>query len=441
MANPEHLAKLKEGVEAWNKWREENPDVKPDLKGADLSDADLFKANLCGANLRGANLSGRDLRGANLIAAYLGEANLSRTILIAANLTEANLRQADLSEADLSGANLRRANLSYANFRRANLSDADLGRANLTMANLGDVYLDGADLSEADLDEADLSGANLTMANLRWANLMDAKLHGTEIKYAKLQGASFRRVEVDGSTMIWGCSIDRYRGDEEEDPSLRCTNFEGVGLGDIRIDKPGRQLLEYNIRRANWNRWYQGKMPWEGNRPCLPLRLCVKAFWRLSDYGASTKEIISWFFILSFAFAAVYYTWGAVDQYLLRSEVEPGIVENLFVIKGQDVNQRLVPFRAFYFSIVTMTTLGVGDLYATTASFWRGFFGHLLLALQVILGYIMLGALVTRFAVMFTGGGPTGKFAPTEKQPEPTEKESKETDDDNDPDLLDAAAD
>jgi len=27
MANPEHLAKLMEGVEAWNKWMEENPDV------------------------------------------------------------------------------------------------------------------------------------------------------------------------------------------------------------------------------------------------------------------------------------------------------------------------------------------------------------------------------------------------------------------------------
>ncbi|MGA2411123.1 MAG: hypothetical protein ABSG46_12140 [Candidatus Binataceae bacterium] len=29
MANPEHLAKLKEGVEAWNQWREENPEILP----------------------------------------------------------------------------------------------------------------------------------------------------------------------------------------------------------------------------------------------------------------------------------------------------------------------------------------------------------------------------------------------------------------------------
>ena len=37
MANPEHLAKLEEGVEAWNKWREENPDIRePDLREAIL---------------------------------------------------------------------------------------------------------------------------------------------------------------------------------------------------------------------------------------------------------------------------------------------------------------------------------------------------------------------------------------------------------------------
>ena len=33
MANPEHLAILKQGVEEWNKWRREYPGVEPDLSG------------------------------------------------------------------------------------------------------------------------------------------------------------------------------------------------------------------------------------------------------------------------------------------------------------------------------------------------------------------------------------------------------------------------
>ena len=42
--------------------------------------------------------------------------------------------------------------------------------------------------------------------------------------------------------------------------------------------------------------------------------------------------------------------------------------------------------------------------------------GHVMLALQVILGYVLLRALVTRFAVLFTAGGPAGKFSKGKKK-------------------------
>jgi hypothetical protein len=41
MANPEHSAKLKEGVEARNKWWKDNPEIKRDLTEIDLRKADL----------------------------------------------------------------------------------------------------------------------------------------------------------------------------------------------------------------------------------------------------------------------------------------------------------------------------------------------------------------------------------------------------------------
>jgi len=37
MANEEHLKILKQGVEVWNKWREENPQEKPELQRVNLS--------------------------------------------------------------------------------------------------------------------------------------------------------------------------------------------------------------------------------------------------------------------------------------------------------------------------------------------------------------------------------------------------------------------
>jgi hypothetical protein len=41
MANDDHIAQLMKGASAWNAWREENPDIRPNLSVADLSNAHL----------------------------------------------------------------------------------------------------------------------------------------------------------------------------------------------------------------------------------------------------------------------------------------------------------------------------------------------------------------------------------------------------------------
>jgi hypothetical protein len=51
-------------------------------------------------------------------------------------------------------------------------------------------------------------------------------------------------------------------------------------------------------------------------------------------------------------------------------------------------------------------TVGFTNMYANAHSFWA----HILVGLQMIWGFVLLGALVTRFAVLFTAGGPAGKF-------------------------------
>ena len=51
MANDEHVALLKQGVAAWNAWRDENPNIRPDLRGPTSSELTSAGANLSGANL------------------------------------------------------------------------------------------------------------------------------------------------------------------------------------------------------------------------------------------------------------------------------------------------------------------------------------------------------------------------------------------------------
>jgi len=295
------------------------------------------------------------LKGAPLENAYLAEAHLEHACLFEAHMENTNLW----------GAHLKKANLMKAHLEHAKLMEANLEHAHLALAHL--------------------EYANLSHVNLQYAKLMGANLKGAYFWEAKLQGADFSRAIVDGETLVSEeCKVDRN------------TKFEAVGLDSMRIYPKTKQLLEYNIRQMNWEVWY-------GTHP--KLKWLVKPFWLMSNYGMSTGRIAFAFFGLALVFANIYYHWARMAP--------PGVVENLFVDRnGVDVQWWLVPLRVLYFSIVTQTTLGFGDMYAKAQSIW----GHILLSLQVILGYVLLGALVTRFAVLFTAGGPAGKLANEKKQ-------------------------
>ncbi|MGC1297749.1 MAG: pentapeptide repeat-containing protein [Alloacidobacterium sp.] len=211
MANPEHLAKLMEGVEAWNQWRKESPDVDVDLLEANLNGVDLLRANLNRANLNETNLRGADLRGARLGGAFLMRADLTRADLRGAFLNEANLRGATLNGADLRGALLRGAYLNLAFLTEAILAETDLIEAALSGAYLLKADLSGAslwkaDLRGADLSEADLKGADLSGADLSGANLLKADLSGADLSGASLIGTIFEKANLTDCN-VYGVSV------------------------------------------------------------------------------------------------------------------------------------------------------------------------------------------------------------------------------------------
>jgi hypothetical protein len=161
MADPKHLARLKKGVEAWNKWRKNNPDVKPDLSGANMARAKLNKVDLSNSNLTQAVFRGADLKDADLSGAKLLDVDLR-----AAKLSGASLKGAELGQASVSGAVLRKANLSGATFFDADLRGADLTQSDLT----------GSFLVETDLCGADLDGASVVGATMGYTTIGDSDL-------------------------------------------------------------------------------------------------------------------------------------------------------------------------------------------------------------------------------------------------------------------------
>lgn len=148
MANPEHVHILKQGVDAWNQWRDAHPEAAIDLQEAVLEETALKDINLSGANLRQANLRKARLHRANLANANLSEADLYRTNLFKTNLRHAHLLAtsgllASFNKTDLSEADLRNADLREASFIEANLSAADLSGAKLYGTARDDWQIDG----------------------------------------------------------------------------------------------------------------------------------------------------------------------------------------------------------------------------------------------------------------------------------------------------------
>jgi uncharacterized protein YjbI with pentapeptide repeats len=127
MANEEHLAKFKEGVEAWNQWREVNPHIKPDLSEADFADLPFSLNDLTAINFQ--------------------ETNLSNIFFVGFRLQRANLHKADLWEANFEGAQLQKADLSETELLGARFVETNLQGANLDNALMGWTVLGDIDLS------------------------------------------------------------------------------------------------------------------------------------------------------------------------------------------------------------------------------------------------------------------------------------------------------
>jgi uncharacterized protein YjbI with pentapeptide repeats len=181
MADQAQLQTLMEGVETWNQWRAENPEIRPDLSFACLDERDFRRANLAGVNLTHAFLHDADLRGADLRGATLVGTNFCRARLCDAQLNGADLHRANLDRADLSGADLSDANLERTILVRAKVSKATFTRCRVYGAAAWDLDLtDVKDQSDLRITRDD-EPQRITIDNLEVAQFVYLLLHNEKI--------------------------------------------------------------------------------------------------------------------------------------------------------------------------------------------------------------------------------------------------------------------
>ncbi|AWB26875.1 pentapeptide repeat-containing protein [Halococcoides cellulosivorans] len=189
-----------------------------DLSECDLSGAILTGANLSDACLTSANLSGADLTNANITEVYFHNANLSGAYLsnlsfIDIDMSSTNLNNCQcygslFSKTRLTNTNLSNSNLLQSRFEKSDMKFSNLEGANLEGVNMCEVNLKGSSLVSGNVSEATILDCNFTGANLKSVEFDGTNLAGNYLYSARLQD-----VHISDRTIFEGPPGDWIDGD------------------------------------------------------------------------------------------------------------------------------------------------------------------------------------------------------------------------------------
>ncbi len=215
MANPEHLEILGQGVAAWNKWRADNPGIKPDLSGANIRDIFEKKGYVTDdgrIDLAEVNFSKCDLQACILTRAMLFEARLDRAMaervsLEGASITEGSLIFADFTEADFREATIVDSAIADTTFAGAKFGGARIMnsialKSVFNVADFSGALLFRVDSSDAKFVATDFTDASIGLSILMGAEFLDAILLRTELRDNSLQNRNAAK-PVPETDLTW----------------------------------------------------------------------------------------------------------------------------------------------------------------------------------------------------------------------------------------------
>lgn len=265
------------------------------------------------------------------------------------------------SKKTMDGFSLAKENLSEINLvNRTSKNGYQLINSDLYRANLECAHLFMLDLSGSSLMKANLTKANLHYANLEGCNLLGANFKGAKIEHVNW-GEQIAQEQQARQAKSKSNRIDLYEQAEEIYRNLRQT-AEHQGLFDIAGHFFQKEMV---MRRRQFPR-YSSR------------RIFSKLVELFCGYGESPARVILFSVSLILLFATLYFFAGlSFSGESLAFDLNSSWLENLKVY-----------FSALYFSVVTFTTLGYGDLapvgIARALAALEAFMGSFTLALFVV---------------------------------------------------------
>lgn len=312
----------------------------------------------------------------------------------------------DWSETELSGWNLEGlklsdnkniANLQKSNFTRANLQNIKLASANLEKAYFGganlknailresilkEAYLRGAILEDATLHKSCLQNADMVGANLQNAKLWSSNLQGAKLQRANLKNAGFNEKTILQDVNWYQCQIDnstlRFADNQLDEKVIQEKNNDYSKAKEVyrNLKNYFRQEGMYNISGEYYYRekLMETKCSWKDKKLINWISNII--LYLLAGYGERPGRVIIWWAGIIFSFAYIYHHCNGIYN---------GMVYNI-----TSYNPKFL--ETLYFSIVTFTTLGFGDLAPKP-----GFF-QLFASLEALLGAIFMAMFIFVFA-------------------------------------------
>ena len=321
--------------------------------------------DLRGVRFTDADLSGLDLTGCNFSDCEMSRCNLSNACCPSANFDGAKLYKATLDGAEFLGTTFRGANLTESQALKAGFGMTDFTDANCYHSKMEDATFVEAQLRNVDFRAAKMARSRLYEADLEGTDFDQAFLDDADLRETNIQGVNFRNTSLRGSQLR---EVQNY------------TKADWIG-SDIRdIDFAGAYLVRQHIIDENF--LYEYKHQSKVTR-------CVYHVWKwTSDCGRSLTRWGVFLALNVLLFAFLY--WG-LDQWGPPAGKESHL-EGIKELGGD-----FIPY--LYYSVVTFTTLGYGDVSPSSV------IGQIVLIVHIAFGYLGLGALLSILATKFASRG------------------------------------
>lgn len=239
---------------------------------------------------------------------------------------QAKWHNIDVEETDLAGADLSHADLTAANFKKANLTGANLKKADLASVDFDEAHLLRCDLSETRLWHCQIKNSNLAESDLEGADCLKTTFSNVRFWHVKLNGAKL----ITQHSFIGKKPIDEH-GALSASEAYR--NLKQYFMASGRYDDASWASFKEKILERRYlfeNRKF-------AYVPSLLMSL-------LCGYGEKPYRVIVSAMGIIFGYSFVYYAL------------------NILKLPADYYDATLHFWDYLYFSIVTFTTVGFGDL-------------------------------------------------------------------------------